>query len=263
LRSGATRLCVADTVGCSTPSGADAIVRFARNVAEESGVEDVTIDWHGHRDRGLEVANAMAAWRAGARRCHGTVLGVGERSGNAPIELLLVNLYLLGFEHHDLGGLADYVAFAARALGVPIPPGTPVVGADAFRTGTGTHAAAVRKAERMGDTWLAERVYSCIPPSALGRTLDIEVGPMSGEANVRHYFERRGLRWTDAIGRTLLERAKAGERVLRPSEIEELVSGADRGADRADCDSGVTPVAHGAVSEPPLPSMPLGKEKAG
>jgi isopropylmalate/homocitrate/citramalate synthase len=225
LRCGATRLCVTDTVGCSTPAGAGALVRFVRNVVDEAGAKGIGIDWHGHRDRGLDVANAMAAWEAGAQRCHGTVLGIGERSGNTPIELLIVNLHLRGWSPYTLSVLSDYVEFAAGALGIAVPPGQPIVGADAFRTATGTHAAAVLKAERKRDAWLAERVYSCIAPSLLGRTQRIDVGPMSGEANVEHYLGRRGIGRTDDLVKRILACAKAGERVLADLDIDAIVDG--------------------------------------
>jgi 2-isopropylmalate synthase len=83
IRAGAKRLCVADTVGHSTPNGAKAVVRFVRSVADELGA-DVGIDWHGHRDRGFGVASSIAALEAGATRLHGAALGIGERVGNTP-----------------------------------------------------------------------------------------------------------------------------------------------------------------------------------
>jgi 2-isopropylmalate synthase len=98
-RPGARRVCIADTVGHATPTGARAIVRFIRSVVGE----DVKIDWHGHKDRGLSIINALAAAEAGADRLHATAIGIGERCGNCPMELLLVNLHLLGWSDRDLG----------------------------------------------------------------------------------------------------------------------------------------------------------------
>ena len=132
IRSGAMRVCIADTVGHSTPTGATRLVEFVKGLVAEIDPR-VRIDWHGHRDRGLSVANALAAWGAGADRCHGTALGVGERSGNSPIELLLVNLQLLGWIDRDLTSLSRYAELASRALGVPIAHNAPIVGADAFK----------------------------------------------------------------------------------------------------------------------------------
>ncbi|MEM1207065.1 MAG: 2-isopropylmalate synthase, partial [Acidobacteriota bacterium] len=107
VEAGARRVCVADTVGHSTPKGAAACVRFVKAVVNATG-EKVLVDWHGHRDRGLAEANALAAAVAGADRLHGTCLGVGERVGNTPIDLLLVNMALLGWSDRDLSRLKEY-----------------------------------------------------------------------------------------------------------------------------------------------------------
>jgi len=221
---GARRLCVADTVGHATPEGAYALVRFViEEIVEPSG-EEVAVDWHGHRDRGLAVANALAAVRAGASRLHGTALGVGERVGNTEMELLLVNLVLLGRHDADLTVLPDYAELASEACGVPLPHDYPVVGRDAFRTATGVHAAAIVKAEEKGDAWLADRIYSAIPASVVGRGQKIEVGPMSGLSNVRHWLERHGHDPDDeALCRRVFEAAKRTDRTLTDQELDALV----------------------------------------
>jgi 2-isopropylmalate synthase len=221
IRCGAERICIADTVGHATPDGAAKIVGFFSSLVRELGAP-VKIDWHGHRDRGLELANCLAAWKAGAERCHGTALGVGERSGNAPIELLLVNLHLQGVSTRDLSVLASYVHAAADALGVTIPPQHPVFGADAFRTATGVHAAAMVKAENLADS-SDEWLYSAVPPSLVGRHHVIEVGPMSGESNVRHYLAECGIRCDDELVRAVVSMVKGRDRVLSRSELVEFV----------------------------------------
>jgi len=145
IRCGATRLCLCDTVGHATPMGAQNLVRFAAAVVKESGAE-VGLDWHGHCDRGLAVINTIAAIQAGATRVHGCGIGIGERVGNTPMDQLLVNLRLLGWIDNDLSALPEYCRRVSESTHVPIPPNYPVVGRDAFRTGTGVHAAAVIKA---------------------------------------------------------------------------------------------------------------------
>ncbi|MEZ5318643.1 MAG: LeuA family protein [Vicinamibacterales bacterium] len=145
IRAGATRLCIADTVGHATPSGARAVVRFVQSVVDECG-GGVGIDWHGHRDRDLAVGNSLAAMEAGATRLHGAALGLGERVGNTPIDVLLANLVLMGLRDADLRHLPETAQLASEACGVPLPHNYPIVGRDAFRTATGVHAAAVIKA---------------------------------------------------------------------------------------------------------------------
>jgi 2-isopropylmalate synthase len=227
VRAGAARLCVADTVGHATPNGARAVVGFVRRLLDdELRVPQVGIDWHGHRDRGLGIACALAALDAGATRLHGTALGIGERSGNTPIDLLLVNLVLAGYLERDLAALPAYCHAVSRACEVPIPANYPVVGADAFRTATGVHAAAVLKAFRRKDRALMDAVYAAVPGSLVGREQEIDVGPMSGRSNVIYWMESRGLPVTDEIVERVLRAAKEASRTLGADRIARLVRGA-------------------------------------
>lgn len=223
IRSGARRLCLCDTVGHATPTGAANLVRFARQVVLESGA-DIGLDWHGHSDRGLGVINTIAAIRAGASRVHGCAIGIGERVGNTPMDQLLVNLRLLGWIDNDLKALTEYCDVVSRTTGVPIPPNYPVVGRDAFRTGTGVHAAAVIKAFHKGDAWLADRVYSGVPAEMVGREQAIEVGPMSGESNVIHWLEHHGIEPSRARVQAVFQRAKSVDRILGEDEIRAVLA---------------------------------------
>ena len=229
VNAGATRVCLCDTVGAAVPQGVSNLVTWVRQLLAELGVADrVGIDWHGHRDRGLDVANTLAAIEAGATRVHGTALGLGERVGNTPIEQLLVNLKLLGWRDDDLTTLPEYSLAVSRAVGVPIPANWPIVGRDAFRTATGVHAAAVVKAQRKGAGWLADRVYSGVPASWVGRTQEIEVGHMSGGSNVLHYLRARGLPTDQAVVDAVMAVAKRSERLLTEQEILDAVASATR-----------------------------------
>jgi 2-isopropylmalate synthase len=223
VRLGARRVVVADTTGHATPWGTTAVVKFVRTALDEAGGHDVGIDWHGHRDRGLALANGLAAFAAGATRVHGCALGVGERSGNMELDLMLVNLKLLGWIDRDLTQLGEYSRTAADALGVPIPDNYPVVGADAFETATGVHASAVIKAFRKGDPWLADRVYSGVPAAEFGFTQRIRVGPMSGKSNVVFWLETKGIPATEERVTRIFEAAKRSNRLLEDAEIEALV----------------------------------------
>jgi 2-isopropylmalate synthase len=218
IRSGARRICIADTVGHATPTGAAAVVRFVAQVIDETGAE-VGIDWHGHRDRDLAVINSIAALQAGATRVHAAALGIGERVGNTPMDLLLVNLVLMGYTRRDLSRLAEYCQAVSEACGVTIPDNYPVLGKDAFRTATGVHAAAVVKAWRKGDRGLMDAVYSAIPASLVGREQEIDIGPMSGKSNVIYWLEKRGLRPTDQVVERVFQRAKSSATVLTEEEI--------------------------------------------
>ena len=224
IRAGASRLCIADTVGHATPNGAQAVVRFVKTVIEELGA-DIGIDWHGHRDRGFGVASSLAALEAGATRLHGAALGIGERCGNTPIDLLLVNLAMMGYIERDLSGLPAYAEAVARVCDVRIAPNYPVIGADAFRTATGVHAAAVVKAFRKGDRALMDAVYAAVPASLVGRHQEVEVGPMSGRSNVVFWLESRGLPATDEVVDRIFTAAKISDRTLTHEQVQSLVGG--------------------------------------
>ena len=225
IACGARRICLADTVGHATPDGVRALVRFVREeIIAPTGIA-VKMDWHGHRDRGNGLANCFAAIEAGVDRVHGTALGIGERVGNAEMDLLLVNLRLLGAHHHDLSKLPEYTALASRALGIAIPPTYPVVGEDAFRTATGVHAAAIAKAHKKGDAWLADRIYSGVPAGDFGLSQRIDVGHVSGISNVRSWLDAHGLDGSDdALCRHILDAAKRATRTLRDDELTALVA---------------------------------------
>ncbi len=218
IRSGAQRICVADTVGHATPVGAAAVVRFAGQIIRECNAE-VGIDWHGHRDRDLAIMNSVSALEAGATRIHATSLGIGERIGNTPMDLLLVNLVLMGYLERDLTQLMTYCEVVADACGVPIPDNYPVIGRDAFRTATGVHAAAVIKAWKKGDKDLMDAVYSSIPASLVGREQQIDVGPMSGKSNVVFWLERHGIPLSEPVVDRVFQRAKQSPTVLTEREI--------------------------------------------
>ena len=227
IELGAERLCLSDTVGHATPDGVRALVRFIiEEVVEPSGKE-IGIDWHGHRDRGFALANALAAIEAGVTRVHATALGLGERCGNTEMELLLVNLKLLGVHNANLSVLPEYCRLAANMCHVPLVHSSPVVGRDAFRTGTGVHAAAIMKAAAKGDVWLADRIYSSVPASLVGREQVIEVGPMSGQSNVKYWLREHGYEEDD---QNLVQKILAASKKMDHTLTEEELKGLCRGA---------------------------------
>ena len=225
ISEGAHGLCLCDTVGHATPDGIRNLIRWTKDLIKGTGA-NVQIDWHGHNDRGMAVANALWAIEAGAARIHGTALGIGERVGNCSMDQLLVNLKLLGLlPDQDLSKLMLYCEMASRACGYEIPRNYPVVGRDAFRTATGVHAAAILKALRKNDTWLADRVYSGVPASEFGKEQEIEIGFMSGQANVTFWLEKRHITPEPELVKAIVERAKRSNRVLTETEVMDVVKG--------------------------------------
>jgi len=222
LDHGASRLVLCDTVGHATPHGARALVNWTHDLLRREGSQ-AKIDWHGHNDRSFGVVNALAALEAGVHRVHACSLGIGERVGNSSMDLILVNLKLLGWIDQDLSRLAEYVDTVAKACRFEIPLTYPLFGADAFRTATGVHAAAIIKARARGDDWLADRIYSGVPAGEFGRRQEIEVGHMSGMSNVRYWLEARGYAATEEICQAVLRRAKRSATILSEAEILEEV----------------------------------------
>ncbi len=231
MELGASRICVCDTCGHVTPNGVKKLLGFIQDeVIPDSGFKrrEIEVNWHGHQDRGLGVANNLAAYEAGADVIHGTALGVGERSGNAPIDQTLVNLSLMGVINNDLRSLSDYMKKAHQYVGVALPRNYPVFGEDAFETGTGVHASAVIKAMNKGDDWLADRVYSGVPAGDYGLNQVIRIGHMSGRSNITWWLSRNNYPVDDEIIQYLFEVAKSQRRLMTDSEIHSEIAKFDK-----------------------------------
>jgi 2-isopropylmalate synthase len=218
IEAGASRVCIADTVGHATPWGVRNVVHFVRRIVDREN-PTVKVDWHGHQDRGLGVINSIAAIEAGADRVHGSAAGIGERVGNTPIDLLMVNLKLMGWIDNDLSSLGEYVRFVSKAVHIPLQDQYPVFGRDAFRTGTGVHAAAIIKARKKGSEWLADRVYSGVPAGMFGLQQIIEVGPMCGLSNVVYWLAAHGYPQEEPLAKEIFQLAKSTNRVLTDEEL--------------------------------------------
>lgn len=227
MELGVRRLCVCDTCGHVTPNGVKKLLNFIdEEVIKDGGYQrnQIEVNWHGHQDRGLGVANNIAAVEAGADVIHGTALGVGERAGNAPIDQTLVNLKLMGVIDNDLTLLDEYTRMANKYIEVPLPRNYPIFGTDAFETGTGVHASAVIKAMRKGDDWLADRVYSGVPAGDFGLKQVIRIGHMAGRSNIIWWLEQNGYEVSDALVAHMFEVAKSQSRNMTDAEIESEVA---------------------------------------
>jgi 2-isopropylmalate synthase len=224
IRSGARAVVLCDTVGHATPTGAFNLVKFVIDEVVKPSGEKIRVDWHGHNDRGLAIANSLAAFAAGANQVHAAANALGERVGNTPMELMLVNLRLLNLIARDLGRLKEYCETVAQATHTTIPPNYPVVGRDAFRTATGVHASALQKAFAKNDPGLADAVYSGVPASLFGLEQVIEIGPMSGRSNVQHWLARQKIPAEEPRIARILEAAKNSPRVLTDDELKTLAS---------------------------------------
>ena len=114
----------------------------------------------------------------------------------------------------------------SRATDTSVPHNCPAIGKDAFETSTGVHAAAVLKAIRTGDTWLANRIYSGVPADELGREQKITLGPMSGKANAVAWLTKRGIECDEVVVDKILQAAKASDHVLSEDEVRTVLASA-------------------------------------
>jgi isopropylmalate/homocitrate/citramalate synthase len=223
IDAGADEICIADTVGHATPSGARAVTLAVKNLLIEKKSTHVLLNWHGHSDRGLAVINSLEAAKAGADILHASGIGIGERSGNTPMDQLLVNLKLLNRWDHPLQGLAHYVELVSQSVDMPISKNYPVFGEDAFRTATGVHAAAIIKAIKLGRSDLADVIYSGVPAHLFGLKQEIEIGRMSGKSNVIFWLSSHHLPTDDTLVNQILTCAHESRTVLSEQTLMKIV----------------------------------------
>lgn len=242
--NGANRVCLADTIGWIRPIGAVRLTGFVRGILHEMGRDDVIIDWHGHRDTGNEVGNALAAISAGAEAVHVVARGVGERSGNTSMEAVMINLAKIVEEGGqrvgwDLSKLDKVLAMYSKMVGVETPQHGPL-SANAFRTTVGIHTAAILKAEqlaqeagRQGKSELKRRleemsrtVYAGVDAEKVGRKLEVAVGPYSGASTVRLAASHLGIEagsLSDGLIQTVLDTAKNLDAELTEEQLKTLL----------------------------------------
>jgi homocitrate synthase NifV len=183
--AGGDRLRVCDTLGILTPNAS------AKLVSELMGAVDIDIEFHAHNDFGLAVANALAAVDAASAFdertlwVSTTVNGVGERAGNVPLEVLVMNLHthfgITKYETESLKSLSRSVEIASR---VSVSANHPVVGNNVFSHKSGIHVDGILKQPSL---------YEPFAPSMVGATRRIALGKHSGRSSVRHKLQDLGL----------------------------------------------------------------------
>jgi 2-isopropylmalate synthase len=244
VKAGAKFFCIADTIGVARPVGAFRLVKFVKKVLKSFNASHVLVDWHGHRDIGFSLSNCMAAVAAGADRVHLVPYGIGERSGNAPLEHFLINACQILTEagikpRWELSKLTKLLAVYAEITGNRVPS-YGCLGKRSFYTNLGIHAAAILKAEELareaskkGHSELvpklkrmARKVYAGIDPYILGRGYQIGIGPYSGASTVKLWAMNRNLREPSKKSiKKVLDTTKNLRRILKEKEIYKLING--------------------------------------
>lgn len=212
-RAGADRVRLADTVGVLTPKTCERLVRTAKEAAGE-----MEIGFHAHNDLGMATANTVVAIESGADSADVTVAGLGERTGNAPLEEVVMALAMSGIAETGIApsGLASLAALVMDAAGRTLPPNKPVVGDSAFRHESGIHCAGLAK---------DSRAYQPFEPTLVGRPgMEIVVGKHAGRATLRQALLAAGVNDKAVDLDALLTRAHAFARKnKRAITVGELV----------------------------------------
>ncbi|HMA91330.1 MAG TPA: hypothetical protein VKP30_01535, partial [Polyangiaceae bacterium] len=210
ISAGADVLGVPDTTGAMTPSRMFRLVRqLVRSVP-------VPIAVHCHNDLGLATANSIAGLLAGASGAQCSLLGIGERAGNAALEEVATALEVAYSCNTgiDLTRLPQAASQLSHILGWPQPPHKAIVGANAFVHESGLHTDGVVR---------DPRTYESFPPERVGQQRRYIFGKHSGRSAIRHVLEARGLACDDALCGSLLEAAKQRGQAKHPMDEEALV----------------------------------------
>jgi 2-isopropylmalate synthase len=229
VEAGIRRVTLCDTVGAALPSGTESLIHWSNSYFSYHDYP-VALEWHGHNDRGLGLINSLTAYALGCVRVHGTILGIGERAGNASLDQLMLNSHLDGHGKYDLTALREYCEYAGSVLGVGIPGNYPAMGRNVFQTSAGVHASAIFKAHVKGSHSIKDAVYSSVPASLLGREQEVLIDASSGANNVKYWLLTNGYKCdNDDVIRRVLARAKEGRYPLTHEQIGRLVVGEDAG----------------------------------
>lgn len=211
---GVDRLCIADTQGRADHRGVVNIFRWS--FVNFSNYENIKWDGHFHNDLGLGAANSLAAVYEGANRVHATVIGIGERSGNVDLATMLVALQTRGFIDKNLQGLTEFYKKASEMFKLSIPVNLPAVGDSSHGTSSGVHASAIESEQ---NEQVAENIYFAYPPELVGARAKVEIGPMSGGANVRLKLRDLGIPSCQELEIELLKHAKEKGVILNDDTI--------------------------------------------
>ncbi|MDR0882036.1 MAG: histone-lysine N-methyltransferase [Candidatus Adiutrix sp.] len=181
------RLCDTMGMGVTYPGAAlpRSVGKLVRALIDEAGYDGADLEWHGHNDFHKVFINATTAWLYGLGSINSTLLGFGERTGNTPLEALLVEYAALtgSTKGMDLTAITDMARYFEKEVHHRIPPYQPLVGRDFNVTSAGIHADGLLK---------NEEIYNIFDTTAiLGRPAAISINDKSGVAGLAHWLNQR------------------------------------------------------------------------
>ncbi len=219
------RLC--DTLGYGVPyAGASlprCVPKIIRAMIDDAGVPSECLEWHGHNDFYKGFINATTAWLYGCSAANGTLLGFGERTGNAPIEGLIIEyISLLGHNNGvDTTMITEIRNYFERIIGVSIPSNMPFVGANFNATSAGIHADGILKNEEIYNIFNTTKILS--------RPISISVNDKSGLAGIAQWINSHfALTGKDRIEKTHPGVARINRWVTKQYEEGRLTSISDQ-----------------------------------
>lgn len=221
LNAGAAVVNIADTVGYAQPDEFAALIRYL--LSNVPGMEKSVLGVHCHNDLGLAVANTLAALRAGARHAEVTLVGLGERAGNAALEEVVMALQVREDTYQLRCGVHPEQIFPScrllsMILGRPIPSTKAIVGENAFAHESGIHQDGVLK---------HRATYEIMTPASIGRTAsELVIGKHSGRAAVRSRLMALGYSLTEVELETVVDAVKEladKKAVIHDEDLEAMV----------------------------------------
>lgn len=193
-QDGIRRFRFADTVSALTPTTTKSVISTILNNCPK----DVELEIHCHNDFGLATANTLQALEAGAKWASTTILGLGERAGNAPLEESIMawrHLYK-GQVHMDTSYLDTLASIVAKASGRRIPEAKPIVGTMVYTHESGIHVDGLLK---------NKQTYQTFDPHEVGRSHQFVVGKHSGYNALAYFLQTEGIKLDRQQGDLLLQ----------------------------------------------------------
>ena len=215
------RLCDTLGFGVTYPGAAlpRSVPKLVRAVIDDAGVPGNLLEWHGHNDFHKVLINATTAWLYGCAAANGTLLGFGERTGNAPVEGLIIEyIGLMGHENGiDTTAITDMANYFSRELGYKISPNYPFAGSDFNATSAGIHADGLIKNEEIYNIFDTRKL--------LNRPVSITVTDKTGIAGVAYWVNSRlGLEGENSINKRHPGIVKIHKRIMQEYEEGRVTS---------------------------------------
>ena len=215
------RLCDTLGFGVTYPGAAlpRSVPKLVRAMIDDAGVPGNLLEWHGHNDFHKVLINATTAWLYGCSAANGTLLGFGERTGNAPVEGLIIEyIGLMGHENGiDTTAITDMANYFTHELGYKIPANYPFAGSDFNATSAGIHADGLIKNEEIYNIFDTQKILS--------RPVSITVTDKTGIAGVAYWVNSRlGLEGENSINKRHPGIVKIHKRIMQEYEEGRVTS---------------------------------------